>query len=155
VAKDIVNNEAAAIVMMNRSRTDISGSSPQKDSKDPVAEFVEFCHQTRDNLVTLGMTQNAIMMDPGVGFGLSDSDINIMIKNASSLSGSSFAVCWGISRKSFMGRTVGVDLKNRDELSNAISLYLLSQDVKIFRTHDVAGLSAVIKFYKNLEGAKG
>jgi dihydropteroate synthase len=51
-----------------------------------------------------------------------------------------------------MGRTVGVELSDRDGLSNAISLYLLSQGVKIFRTHDVAGLNAVIRFYKNLEG---
>jgi dihydropteroate synthase len=152
VAKDIMANDAAAIVMMNRSENDVAGSSAKEDTADPIAEFVSFCHETRDNLITLGLGKGALIMDPGIGFGLSDSDVNKMLKNAYSLSGSGFAVCWGISRKSFMGRTVGVELSERDGLSNAISLYLLSQGVKIFRTHDVAGLNAVIKFYKNLEG---
>jgi len=152
VAKDIVNNDAAAIVMMNRSDNDLAGSAPSDNSVDPVAEFIGFCHQTRDNLVKLGLSKGSIIMDPGIGFGLSDSDVNILFNNAYSLSGSGFPVCWGISRKSFMGRTVGVELNDRDQLSNAISLYLLSQGVKIFRSHDVAGLNAVIKFYKNLEG---
>ena len=134
VAKDIMANDAAAIVMMNRSENDVAGSAAKDNVADPVAEFVAFCHETKDNLVKLGLSQNSLMMDPGIGFGLSDSDVNTMLTNAYSLSGSGFAVCWGISRKSFMGRTVGVELSDRDGLSNAISLYLLSQGVKIFRT---------------------
>lgn len=152
VANDIVSNDAAAIVMVNRSDNDLAGSVANNDSADPVAEFIDFCHNTRSNLVKLGLNKDAIIMDPGIGFGLSDSDVNTILNHAYSLSGSGFPVCWGISRKSFMGRTVGVQLNDRDQLSNAISLYLLSQGVKIFRSHDVAGLSAVIRFYKNLEG---
>jgi len=152
VAKDIVRSDAASIIMMNRSENDMAGSASSKDSSDPVAEFIDFCHQTSGNLVKLGLNKNSIMMDPGIGFGLSDSDVNTVLNNASSLSGSGFPVCWGISRKSFMGRMIGVELGERDQLSNAISLYLLSQGVKIFRSHDVAGLSSVIRFYKKMEG---
>ncbi len=152
VAKEIVKDGAAAIIMMNRSDNDIAGASTKEDTVDPVSEFVGFCQETKDNLVTLGLDQNSLVMDPGIGFGLSDSDVNTMLRNAYSLSGSGFAVCWGISRKSFIGRTLGVELSHRDGISNAISLYLLSQGVKIFRTHDVAGLNETIRFYKNLEG---
>ena len=153
VAKDIADNDATAIVMMNRSQDDISGSTPQTDSADPIADFISFCHETRMSLEKLGVDRNRLIMDPGIGFGLSDSDINNMINNAYSISGSGFATCWGISRKSFIGRTTGLEVDNRDMLSNAISLYLLTQGVKIFRTHDVAGLSSVIKFYTKMEEA--
>lgn len=152
ITKDIVASGASTIVMMNRSENDLAGSSCDKNSTDPVGEFIDFCHQTRANLVKLGLNKNSIIMDPGIGFGLSDSDVNIMLNNSYSVSGSGFPVCWGISRKSFMGRTVGVQINDRDQLSNAISLYLLSQGVKIFRSHDVVGLGEVIRFYKNLEG---
>jgi len=152
IVKDILNTDAAAIAMMNRSEKDVAGSAPTEGAEDPVLKFMEFCYTTRDNLMTLGLAPERLIMDPGIGFGLSDSDVNTIINNAYSLSGPGFAVCWGISRKSFMGRTLGVEVSNRDELSNAISLFLLSQGVRIFRTHDVVGLSRIAGFYKNLGG---
>jgi len=154
VANDIISNDAAVIIMRNHSQGGISGSSPSNDLVDPVAEFIDFCHHTRSELIGLGLKKETLIVDPGIGFGLSDSDVNVLLTNACSLSGSGFPVCWGISRKSFMGRTADVELKDRDKLSSAISLYLLSQGVKIFRSHDIAGLSATIRFYKNMEGSR-
>ena len=56
-----------------------------------------------------------------------------------------------LSRKSYLGRITGLDVNNRDPIGNAISLFLISNGVRIFRTHDTEGLNSVIKFYKALE----
>ncbi len=144
--------KASAIVMMNLTPNSYSGSSTEEDLPDVIGTFMDFCISKRQKLMEQGISNERLIFDPGIGFGLSDTDIGRLLKNMYSFTGSGLAVCSGLSRKSCLGRIIGLGLSERDALTNAISLSLMGQGVRIFRTHDAKGLADVIKFYKSIEG---
>lgn len=151
-SRDIIEHEASVIIMMNRTEGGIFGSSSNVILKDPVYSFLSFCEDTKNKLTGLGHKEANIMFDPGIGFGLSDEDMGRILNNISSATGSGLRVCLGLSRKSYLGRLTGLNVDERDGISNAISLYLMRDGVRIFRTHDVKGLNSVVKFYRSVEG---
>ena len=138
--------------MMNLTPNSYSGSSTEEDLPDVIGTFMDFCISKRQKLMEQGISNERLIFDPGIGFGLSDTDIGRLLKNMYSFTGSGLAVCSGLSRKSCLGRIIGLGLSERDALTNAISLSLMGQGVRIFRTHDAKGLADVIKFYKSIEG---
>jgi len=149
---DIIKHNASVIIMMNNTKDDVIGSVSKENLQDPVHYFLNFCYETNSRLLKLGHKEERIIFDPGIGFGLSDEDTSVLLRNMSSAIGSGFKVCMGLSRKSYLGRSTGLNVDERDGVSNAISLYLMRDGVRIFRTHDVKGLSSVIKFFKSVEG---
>lgn len=144
IYKEVLKYNAYVISMMNRGN--IAGSKGVS-SKDIISDFLMFKNNYSKKVETLGISKDKLIFDPGIGFGLSDEDITKIIKYANF----NFNVCYGLSRKSYLGRLFGREIFERDELSNSISLYLMLQGVKIFRTHDPKGLSDIIKFYNELK----
>jgi dihydropteroate synthase len=161
--------EASALLMMNHSPGSYCGSTPEADLFDPIGTFLDFCETKKQQLGAMaqgsaadgasggatgdGISGERLIFDPGIGFGLSTKDINTILMNMHSFTGRGFAVCAGLSRKSYLGRVAGLQVSERDTLTNAISLSLMSQGVRIFRTHDTAGLAGVIKFFKSTQGS--
>ncbi|MCX6113299.1 MAG: dihydropteroate synthase [Proteobacteria bacterium] len=148
---EMKKHEASALIMMNLTSGSYSGSAPDVGLCDPVATFFEFCESNERKFTGMGILRERLIFDPGIGFGLSKSDVGALLKNMYSFTGTNFAVCAGLSRKSYLGNITGLEVGERDTLTNAISLSLMEQGVKIFRTHDVKGLVSVIKFYKSVE----
>jgi dihydropteroate synthase len=145
--KDIIKNNVSAIAMMNKGKS-ITGSRAIKDLKNPEQAFYDFYEKTKKDFLSLGLNEDKIIFDPGIGFGLSKNDISKIIKNAKTFN---FPTCFGLSRKSYLSTISDVEVLERDNLSNSISLYLMLEGVRMFRTHDVKGLINTIKFYKTLE----
>ena len=150
---DIKRYEACSLIMMNLTSGSYSGSTPDKDLSDPVATFFEFCESSEKKFTNAGILSERLIFDPGIGFGLSKVDTGILLKNMSSFTASNFAICAGLSRKSYLGAITGLEVGERDAITNAISLSLMEQGVRIFRTHDVKGLVSVIKFYQSIGGS--
>ena len=150
---DIKKHEASALIMMNLTSGSYRGSTPDKDLSDPVATFFEFCESSEKKFTSSGILSERLIFDPGIGFGLSKVDMGILLKNMNSFTASNFAVCAGLSRKSYIGVVTGLEVGERDAVTSAISLSLMEQGVRIFRTHDVHGLVSVIKFYNSIGGS--
>ncbi len=148
----IKKHDASVIVMMNISENGLMGHTPITDHKDPELMFMDFCEQSRERFLSRGIGADKIILDPGIGFGLSVNDTSRILGSISSVTSLGYAVCAGVSRKSYLGKISGLNIDARDGISNSISLYLMERGVKIFRTHDPAGLTAVIKAYKALIG---
>jgi dihydropteroate synthase len=142
--EEVLKYNAYVISMMNKGK--IAGSEGV-GSKDIISDFLMFKNDYTKKVEDLGISKDKLIFDPGIGFGLSDEDISKIIKYANF----NFNVCYGLSRKSYLGRLFSREVFERDELSNSISLYLMLQGVKIFRTHDPKGLSDIIKFYNELK----
>jgi len=150
---DIKKYEASALIMMNLTVGSYNGSTPNKDLSDPVATFFEFCESNEKKFTSGGLLSERLIFDPGIGFGLSRTDTGRLLKNMYAITATNFAVCAGLSRKSYLGAITGLEVGERDAITNAISLSLMEQGVRIFRTHDVKGLVGVIKFYQSIGGS--
>ncbi len=151
VIDKIVANDVSVISMMNNSQGSYKGSSPEIDIGSPLEKFMDFCIEQKSFLDQKGLSPNRIIFDPGIGFGLSTNDISRLIKNVYSVTSKNIAVCMGLSRKSYIGRITGLETKDRDPIGQAISLFLIEQGVRIFRTHEARALKDVINFHQSIE----
>ena len=86
-----------------------------------------------------GIPVDRIAIDPGIGFGKTDSHNLQLLSSAAMLHGTGAAVMVGASRKSFIGG-IFEDVPSSARLpgSLAASMVAISQGVQLLRVHDVA-----------------
>ncbi|MCA1810974.1 MAG: dihydropteroate synthase [Halobacteriales archaeon] len=89
-----------------------------------------------------GIPRNAIVVDPGLGFGDppgGDPAANLALLTASRAVGGGLPVLVGASRKRFLGRLTGVEAPKERALDSAVAALLAVQGgAAIVRVHDVA-----------------
>lgn len=89
-----------------------------------------------------GVRRDAIVLDPGLGFGKSVAQNLSLIEQTPRLCGLGYPVLSGISRKSFAARAAGIDPacppRDRALASVGLSVLHLLRGARIFRVHDVA-----------------
>ena len=81
-----------------------------------------------------------IIFDPGIGFGkTAQDDLTILrrLDKLKILDGKEIPLMIGASRKSFIGKTTGLELDERDETTGAICVYAITKGVNIVRVHNV------------------
>ncbi len=152
VINEIQQSGACVLAMMNNSTKGFRGETPDIDRDDPVGLFMDFCQKSKEKFLNYGVDPERLIMDPGIGFGLSINDTSRILNGIGSVTSLGFAVCAGISRKSYVGKISGLNIDTRDAICNAISLYLMERGVKIFRTHDPEGLKGAIKAFNAIQG---
>ena len=82
------------------------------------------------------LSDNQIIIDPGIGFGKTKEDNYFIIDNISSFKQFGFPVLIGLSRKSFLAK--GNDMpKDRKVASLAMQLIAVSNGADCIRTHDI------------------
>src|SRR5260221_13350901 len=72
--------------------------------QDVVAEVSEFLVQARESCLSAGVAQDAIVLDPGVGFGKGLEHNMTLLKELPRLAGLGSPLLVGVSGKSFIGR---------------------------------------------------
>lgn len=78
-----------------------------------------------------------IFLDPGIGFGKSVEDNFKLLKRLEDFKSLSFPLLIGLSRKSFIGKSLNLEIDERDEASNALNLLAIDKGARIIRTHNV------------------
>jgi len=98
-----------------------------------------------DDLTNAGCKREHIFLDPGIGFGKSDSaNINLIL--AYPELSKDYQTVLGISRKGFISRLFGVDdIKSRDLASKVIETCAATVGIKIIRTHSVKSLKCSLE----------
>lgn len=87
-----------------------------------------------------GFPSERVWLDPGIGFGKTDKANLWLFKQALSMT-EIYPIVLGISRKSFMGRLLGLEQGlDRDSASKLLELSGLFAGVRAIRTHDVRRL---------------
>ena len=84
-----------------------------------------------------GVNKHNIILDPGIGFGKKIDDNFSIINNIDQLNDLGYPILIGVSRKSFIGKTLDVDEDNRIEGTIASNIIALDRGCKIFRVHDI------------------
>ncbi len=78
-----------------------------------------------------------IFIDPGIGFGKRVEDNINLIRRLEDLKSLSYPIMIGLSRKSFIGKILDLEVDKRDEATMALNTLAISRGVKIIRTHNV------------------
>jgi dihydropteroate synthase len=110
--------------------------SPHYD--DVVAEVADFLVRERDACIAAGVAREAIVLDPGVGFGKGLAHNLTLLKNLSRLAALGAPLLVGVSRKSFIGKILDRPLDERLYAGLGLAALAVSQGARIIRTHDVA-----------------
>lgn len=78
-----------------------------------------------------------IFIDPGIGFGKSVEDNFKLINRLEDFKLLSLPILVGLSRKSFIGKSLNLEMNERDEASNALNCLAINNGARIIRTHNV------------------
>ena len=80
---------------------------------DVVSEVLSFLELSANNLCTLGVHKNRIVLDPGIGFGKTVDQNFTLLARQSVLLAASYPLLAGWSRKSSLGEVTGRAVQDR------------------------------------------
>jgi dihydropteroate synthase len=110
----------------------------QPHYQDVVAEVSEFLVRARESCLSAGVARDAIVLDPGVGFGKGLEHNMTLLKELPRLVALGSPILVGVSRKSFIGRVLERSTEERLYGGLGLAALAVSMGARIIRTHDVA-----------------
>jgi dihydropteroate synthase len=131
---DTVAHYKAAYIIMHMKGT------PQSMQNDPVYENVveevyDFLYGQVKNAGVAGI--NNIFIDPGIGFGKTVEDNFNLLHRLDDFKSISYPITIGVSKKSFMGKTLNVELDEREVPSSIMESFSVFKGARLIRTHNV------------------
>lgn len=110
---------------------------------DALKEVGRFYQDAKEQLIAAGLKSEQIYYDPGIGFGKTDGG-NLQLLRDCLYSPRRGKMVVGLSRKSFLGRLLGIaEPSERDAPSKMLELALLMAGVHAIRTHDIKTLHSL------------
>jgi dihydropteroate synthase len=104
---------------------------------DLMGEIVGELNESTERALSAGCRREQLVVDPGIGFG-KKAEHNLAIINELGRVGElGYPVLIGPSRKSFIGKTLGLEVGKRLEATIAACVVALLRGARIFRVHDV------------------
>ena len=133
---NIVSMHKAPIVIMHMKGT------PKTMQQNPtydniINEICDFLVKQANIAINAGVSNEKIIIDPGIGFGKTLNDNYKIIAKLKQISKLGFPVLVGPSRKSFIGETLDEPIDGRLEGSIVSAALCYKNGAKILRVHDV------------------
>ncbi len=132
-ARIVADAEKSIILMHNWG----AGAGSMYDGPDIMDEVISFLKRSVEIAESNGILSDKIMVDPGLGFGKRWTQSLEVIERIRELKVLGKPILVGASRKSFIGKTLGLEVGERLEGTLAVTAYVLSQGASIVRVHDV------------------
>jgi dihydropteroate synthase len=153
MAKTIARFQAGAILMHMQGTPQTMQDNPQY--VDLLTEISAFLNQSIAIAVSAGIDPEKIAIDPGIGFGKTDSHNLLILKNLSRLKELGKPVLLGISRKSLIGNILNLPVEERLEGSLSAAVFGVMQGASIIRTHDVQATQRAVKVAESIMKEEG
>ena len=142
-----VNEYKAALILMHMKGTPQDMQiNPYYD--DVIAEIYNFLYIQTQKAESSGVTK--LFIDPGIGFGKRLEDNLEIIKRLSDFKTIGYPIVIGVSRKSFLGKILDLDVKERDESSAVVEAISIMNGARIIRTHNVKYGANVCKILNSM-----
>lgn len=109
-----------------------------------IDDIKKFFRRTLANCAAKKFNTARIIFDPGIGFGKTtaeDLEIVRRLDELKTLDGQEITLMIGLSRKSFIGKTLGLRIDERDEATGALCVHAISKGVDLVRVHNVKMIS--------------
>lgn len=136
MAKVIADARIPCCLMHNRKN---------RDYRNFIEDVLKDLRESVDMAIEAGISEENIILDPGIGFAKDLEQNLLMMKRLSRMQELGFPVLLGTSRKSMIGLALDLPVTEREEGTLATSIMGLEAGCSIFRVHDVK---------KNLRGLK-
>jgi len=118
-------------------------SAPHYDSL--ISEITSFLKTRIQAAIDAGITQNQIIIDPGIGFGKTVAHNLEIIRRLREFRSLGKPILIGTSRKSFIGKVLGLSTDERLEGTAATIAVSITNGADIVRIHDVKEAARVIR----------
>ncbi len=123
----------------------------QPSYENILLDIYDFLGEKLNQAKKAGISEEKIILDPGIGFGKSLSHNKTLIKNLGLFHGLGCPIMIGLSRKSFIGEIVGeLDPSKRLGGSLAALLTAVSRGTHLVRVHDVNETKQAIEVWNSL-----
>jgi len=129
-------HEAGLVLMHMQGTPETMQENPSY--KDVIGEVLSFLSQSVKTAETAGMRSESIAVDPGIGFGKNLSHNVELIAKLDQLKILNKHILLGVSRKSFIGQILKLEVEDRLEGSLAAGIAGVINGANILRVHDVA-----------------
>jgi dihydropteroate synthase len=121
---------------------------------DVVAEVSDVLVRRMQIAVEHGVRPDAILVDPGIGFGKTVEHNLVLLGRIGALRLRTEApVLVGASRKSTLAKFAGNDEQSRDDATLAVTVMAFAQGAAAVRVHDVASSVAAARWMESIEVA--
>lgn len=144
---EIVKQFDAGVVLMHMK------GNPKTMQQNPnyynvVKEVFDFLKVQSEKAKTKGISK--IIIDPGIGFGKRVEDNFELIKSLNEFQVLGFPVMIGLSRKSFIGKTLNQEINERDLATVILETISVLNSARIIRTHNVKYCNQLVKLVTHI-----
>lgn len=144
MAKHVADADASMVLSHTSARPEFM--QRKTDYKCVVKDVAKSLEKSVKKAVSAGVRRESIVIDPGIGFGKTDSQNLELLNRIDELFGISRPVLVGTSRKSFIGGVLGgLPVGERLEGTAATVAIAVMKGASIVRVHDVKEMARVAK----------
>jgi dihydropteroate synthase len=147
MAAVVARSEAAVVITHNRAERD--------GSVDIFADMRRFFDRSLALAAQAGIRSEAIILDPGIGFGKTARQNVEALARIGDLREYGFPILVGASRKAFLGSLTGDGIEATLVGTVAVNLAAAAAGAAIFRVHDVAANVAALRVWQAVRGDVG
>lgn len=133
---DVVSRHKAYVIIMHMKGTP-ENMQINPTYHDVVAEILEFLEKQVNFAIENGIPKERIMIDPGIGFGKTVEHNLEIIRHLKEFKILGCPILIGVSRKSFIGKVLNLDVSERLEGTLAAVAASVLNGANIVRVHDV------------------
>jgi len=145
----VAASSGATVVLMHMQGTpEDMQDAPQY--VDVVDEIYEYLNARAKYACETGIPVDKIIIDPGIGFGKTLENNLTILNKLREFTYMGYPVLVGASRKSFIGKILGLETDERLEGSLAVAAWSVIKGASILRIHDVAETARVVKIASSI-----
>ena len=133
----VVSEHSAGLIVMHNQR------GHQYD--DLLGDIIDSLKDSVGKAVNSGVPRENLMVDPGIGFGKTADQNLAVLKNLRRLKELDLPVLVGTSRKSTIGRLLGLLPDQREEGTAATVAIAIAEGADVVRVHDVQAMARVCR----------
>lgn len=120
----------------------------QTDYSDILLEILHYFAKKVDLFRKIGIKD--VIIDPGFGFAKTVEQNYFLLKNLKNFQALGSPILVGVSRKSLIYRTLGINASDALNGTTALNMFALTQGANILRVHDVKEAKETIKLFEQL-----
>ena len=118
-----------------------------------IDEIISYFEKRINLCLDYGIPKTHIILDPGIGFGKQINDNFTLIRKLNTFRELGYPILIGPSRKSFIGLTLDLPVKDRLEGTAATITASIMNGARIIRVHDVLEMKRVQIISDKIRGA--
>ena len=131
---EVIKKNDAAVVLMHMKGTPKTMQSDLQYN-DLIKDIYDYLSQRINKANKSGIGN--IFIDPGIGFGKRFEDNFELIRRLEDFKSLGYPILIGVSRKSFIGKTLNLGLEERDTATASVESVAIRNGARIIRTHNV------------------